>query len=71
MLERPDLVVDFLSEEHGVGHIEGGGDLAIGERLQVIPLHVCSCVNLFDVAVGIRGDAVDHEIAIAGRGRMH
>ncbi len=71
VLERPDLVVDFLSEEHGVGHIEGGGDLAIGERLQVIPLHVCSCVNLFDVAMGIRGEAVDHEIPIAGRGRMH
>ena len=56
VLGRPDLILDFLSEEHGVGHIEGGGDLAIGERLQVVPLHVCSCVNLFDTAAGIRGD---------------
>ena len=70
VLGRPDLVLDFLSEEHGVGHIEGGGQLAIGERLQVLPLHVCSCVNLFDTAVGIRGDRIDHEIEIAGRGRM-
>jgi D-serine deaminase-like pyridoxal phosphate-dependent protein len=70
-LGRPDLVLDFFSEEHGVGHIEGAGDLAIGERLQVIPLHVCSCVNHFDTAVGIRGDRVDHEIQIAARGRMH
>ena len=71
VLGRPDLVLDFLSEEHGVGHIEGGGDIAIGTRLQVIPLHVCSCVNLFDTALGIRGDRIDHPILIAGRGRMH
>jgi D-serine deaminase-like pyridoxal phosphate-dependent protein len=71
VLGRPDLVLDFLSEEHGVGHIEGGGDLAIGARLQVIPLHVCSCINLFDTALGIRGDRIDRPIVIAGRGRMH
>lgn len=70
VIGRSDLILDFMSEEHGVGHIEGGGDLAIGERLQVVPLHVCSCVNLFDVAVGIRGDRAEREIAIAARGRM-
>jgi len=70
VLERPDLILDFTSEEHGVGHIVGGGDLPIGERLQVVPLHVCSCVNLFDTAVGVRGDRVDHEIRIEARGRM-
>jgi D-serine deaminase-like pyridoxal phosphate-dependent protein len=70
VLDRPDLVLDFLSEEHGVGHIEGGDDVSIGDRLQVVPLHVCSCVNLFDTAVGIREGRVDHEISIAARGRM-
>jgi D-serine deaminase-like pyridoxal phosphate-dependent protein len=66
---RPNLRLDFFSEEHGVGHLEGGDDLAIGERLEVIPLHVCTCVNLFDVAFGVRGGAVEREIPIAGRGR--
>lgn len=70
VLGRPDLTLDFMSEEHGVGHIEGDGDVVIGERLQVVPLHVCSCVNLFDTALGIRGDRVDHEIQIAARGRL-
>jgi D-serine deaminase-like pyridoxal phosphate-dependent protein len=67
---RPDLVLDFMNEEHGVGHIEGGGDVSIGDRLQVIPLHACSCVNLFDTAIGVREGRVDHEISIAARGRM-
>jgi D-serine deaminase-like pyridoxal phosphate-dependent protein len=66
---RPDLRLDFFSEEHGVGHLEGPGDVSIGERVEVIPLHVCSCVNLFDTAVGVRGARVDHEIPIAARGR--
>jgi D-serine deaminase-like pyridoxal phosphate-dependent protein len=70
VLGRPDLRLDFMSEEHGVGHLEGDGDLVIGDRLEVIPLHACSCVNMFDVAIGIRGGAVEREIAITARGRM-
>jgi D-serine deaminase-like pyridoxal phosphate-dependent protein len=66
---RPDLVLDFMSEEHGVGHIKDGGGLAIGDRLEVVPLHACSAVNLFDVAYAVRGGAVEGEIAIAARGR--
>jgi D-serine deaminase-like pyridoxal phosphate-dependent protein len=46
--------MDFLSEEHGVGHRSGGDDLRIGDRLQVIPSHACTCVNLFDLAYGVR-----------------
>jgi D-serine deaminase-like pyridoxal phosphate-dependent protein len=66
---RPDLHLDFLSEEHGVGH-RSGGELRIGERLQVLPSHVCACVNLFDVAYGVRGDRVERELPIAGRGKV-
>jgi D-serine deaminase-like pyridoxal phosphate-dependent protein len=68
---RPDLRLDFLTEEHGIGHIEpGGDDVSIGDRLHVIPLHVCSCVNLFDVAAGVRAGTVEREFAIAGRGKV-
>ena len=79
---RPDLCLDFLTEEHGVGHVRAGGtagtggsdpgagDLAVGDRVRVIPLHVCSSVNLFDTALGMRGDAVERELAIAGRGKV-
>ena len=66
---RPDLRIDFMNEEHGAGHLEIGEELAIGDRLEVIPLHVCSSVNMFDVAVGTRGGRVEREFAIAGRGK--
>ena len=67
---RPDLRLDFFSEEHGVGHVEGDGELRIGDRLEVIPLHACSCVNLHDVALGVRNGVVERELAIEGRGRI-
>jgi D-serine deaminase-like pyridoxal phosphate-dependent protein len=66
---RPDLVLDFMSEEHGVGHITDGGRLAIGDRLEVVPLHACSAVNLFDVAYAVRREVVEREIPIEARGR--
>jgi D-serine deaminase-like pyridoxal phosphate-dependent protein len=71
LARRGDLVLDFLTEEHGVGHVlPGGGDLAVGDRLEVIPLHVCSCVNLFDTAAGVRDGRVERELVIAGRGKV-
>jgi D-serine deaminase-like pyridoxal phosphate-dependent protein len=59
-----------MSEEHTVGQPTGQGDVAIGDRLEVIPLHVCSTVNLFDEAIGVRDGRVERTFAIAGRGRV-
>ena len=69
VIGRPDLVIDFMSEEHGVGHLTSDVPLAIGERLEVVPLHICSAVNLFDQAYGVREGAVESVIPIAARGR--
>jgi D-serine deaminase-like pyridoxal phosphate-dependent protein len=68
---RPDLRLDALTEEHGAGHVEpGGAQLSIGDRVEVIPLHVCPAVNLFDVAHGVRGGSILREFAIEGRGKV-
>jgi len=67
---RPGLHLDFLSEEHGVGHRTGADDPRIGDRLQLLPSHACACVNLFDLAYGVRGDRVERELPIAGRGKV-
>jgi D-serine deaminase-like pyridoxal phosphate-dependent protein len=67
---RPQLQLDFLSEEHGVGHRSGADDLRIGDQLQVIPSHACATVNMFDTAYGVRGGRVERELRIAGRGRV-
>ena len=66
---HPDLHLDFLSEEHGVGH-GAGDDLRIGDRLQVIPSHACTCVNLFDLAYGVRNGQLERELPITARGKV-
>jgi D-serine deaminase-like pyridoxal phosphate-dependent protein len=67
---RHELRLDHMTEEHCVGHRTGADDVRIGERLRVVPLHVCSTINMFDSAVGVRGETIEREIAIAARGRI-
>ncbi|MEO9180758.1 MAG: alanine racemase [Acidimicrobiales bacterium] len=69
---RDDLTMIFTSEEHGVGEIDldRGGTLAIGDKLRLIPNHVCPVVNLFDSAYGVRDDRVVEMLDITGRGRV-
>jgi D-serine deaminase-like pyridoxal phosphate-dependent protein len=66
---RPDLVVARLSEEHGVLTGPPTLRLQVGERLEIIPNHVCPAVNLFDRMYGVRGGHIVCEIAIEGRGK--
>lgn len=45
-------------------------DLAIGDRVDVIPNHVCPVVNLSDRLYGVRDGVVDAVMDIVGRGRV-
>ena len=56
---RPGLRLEFMNEEHAVGHAAAEEDLRVGDRVEVIPLHVCSAVNLFDSASVIRDGRLD------------
>ncbi|MGC2174507.1 MAG: alanine racemase [Acidimicrobiales bacterium] len=69
---RTDLTMSFTSEEHGVGAIdvEQGGRLAIGDKLELIPSHICPVINLFDLACAVRGDEVVGELRVASRGMV-
>ncbi|MDW5592855.1 alanine racemase [Conexibacter stalactiti] len=58
------------SEEHGLVALPEGAVVAVGDRLAIVPNHICPVVNLFDaVAVVERGRVVDHW-PVAARGRM-
>jgi D-serine deaminase-like pyridoxal phosphate-dependent protein len=57
-----------LSEEHGV--VGGASRLpAVGERLVVVPNHVCLVVNLYDSVV-VAGDGPPREWLVAARGKV-
>lgn len=65
------IVVQSLSEEHGVIELDGPSDTPrIGETLRIIPDHACVVSNLFDKVTLIRGDEVVETVAVAARGKV-
>lgn len=69
LLERPDVVVSSLSEEHGVLDLgDSGWTPTIGERVRIVPNHVCVSVNLQEHLLA-RGDGVVSLLPLEGRGR--
>jgi D-serine deaminase-like pyridoxal phosphate-dependent protein len=69
LLDRPEVVVGALSEEHGVLDLSGTDwRPSIGERVRIVPNHVCASVVLQDALVALNGDA--HAVlALEARGR--
>ena len=63
------LIIDRLSEEHGVLTVGQGEDPAVGERLAVIPNHSCPVINLADRVHTARSGRIVGTMAVAARGR--
>lgn len=69
VLDRPGVVVASLSEEHGVLELGGSGwTPSIGERVRIVPNHVCVSVNLQERLLVREADAFSL-LPIEARGR--
>jgi D-serine deaminase-like pyridoxal phosphate-dependent protein len=67
---REDVIVRAMSEEHGLLDLSRTDwRPAVGDKVRVIPNHVCIVVHLFDVVHGIRGETVETSWPVAARGR--
>ena len=65
-----DVVVKSMSEEHGIVDLtRSAWRPAVGDRVRVIPNHVCIVVHLADVVYGVRDGAVVSSWPVAARGR--
>jgi D-serine deaminase-like pyridoxal phosphate-dependent protein len=70
IIGHPGAIIDRLSEEHGVVIIpEDDPGFTIGDRVEVIPNHVCPTVNLADELVIVRDGHVIDTWKIAARGK--
>ncbi|HXM41255.1 MAG TPA: alanine racemase, partial [Bryobacteraceae bacterium] len=71
VVEAPDAVFHKMNEEHGYLDVrECARKFEIGERLCIIPNHVCVAVNLHERIYGIRNGEVEEVWEVAGRGKL-
>lgn len=68
IVEHDEIVIDHLAEEHGFLRSEIPIPLEIGDRIQIIPNHVCVVVNLRDYLYGVRGGKPETTIRVDARG---
>jgi D-serine deaminase-like pyridoxal phosphate-dependent protein len=70
VLGHPEVFVKGMSEEHGLLDLsKSSWKPAVGDRVRIIPNHVCIVVHLNDVIAGVRGDVVETSWPVAARGR--
>jgi D-serine deaminase-like pyridoxal phosphate-dependent protein len=71
VLEAPQAVFTKMNEEHGFVDIrQTGRTFHVGERLRVIPNHICPAINLQNQVFGLRGGRVEQLWDVAARGKL-
>jgi D-serine deaminase-like pyridoxal phosphate-dependent protein len=71
VVEAPEAVFHKMNEEHGYVDVrQCGRKFEIGERLRIIPNHICVAVNLHERVFGIRNGEVEEVWEVAGRGKL-
>ena len=72
--DRPELIIERIYEEHGVAGVVEKEDPGIalpgiGDRVEIIPNHACTAVNLADELVVVQGGEVIAVWDVSGRGK--
>jgi len=70
---REDLELHKLSEEHGIFKIKKDNkkSFTLGQKIELIPSHGCTTINLHDLYYGIRSGIVECILPIEGRGKSY
>jgi D-serine deaminase-like pyridoxal phosphate-dependent protein len=68
---HPKAIIVKLSEEHGVVELpEDEQGFEVGDRVEVIPNHICPTVNLMDEMLIVRNGHIVDTWKIAARGKV-
>jgi D-serine deaminase-like pyridoxal phosphate-dependent protein len=71
LMEAPAARFFKMNEEHGYVDIsKAETEFSVGDRVRIVPNHVCAAVNLHDQVYGIRGDRVEEVWQVEGRGKL-
>jgi D-serine deaminase-like pyridoxal phosphate-dependent protein len=71
VMEATESVFHSMNEEHGFVDIRRAGvEFSVGDRVRIIPNHICVAVNLHERVYGVRGGEVEKVWAVEARGKL-
>jgi D-serine deaminase-like pyridoxal phosphate-dependent protein len=70
VIGHPEVMIERLSEEHGVAVLSKETGLALTDKVQIIPNHACTVVNQFDEYVVHRDGIVVDVWKVDARGKV-
>lgn len=71
VVEAPEAEFRQMNEEHGYVDItRTEREFPVGDRLRIIPNHICTAVNLHEQVYGIRGQTVEKTWNVEARGKL-
>ncbi|MDQ3923710.1 MAG: alanine racemase [Actinomycetota bacterium] len=70
VMGSPEIVLESLWEEHGRLAVSGEHDFGVGDRVQIVPNHICSTVNLHNKVYLLNEDSTVQALEVAARGKV-
>jgi D-serine deaminase-like pyridoxal phosphate-dependent protein len=71
IVEEPDAYFEKMNEEHGFVDIKRSSKRwRVGEKVRVIPNHICVAMNLQERVYGVRGEDVVEVWEVEARGKL-
>ena len=71
LVEAPGARFHKMNEEHGfIDLTHADAEFQVGDRVHMIPNHICVAVNLHERVYGIRGDKVEEVWTVDARGKL-
>ncbi len=71
LVEAPGARFHKMNEEHGfIDLTRAGAEFRVGDRVHMIPNHICVAVNLHERVYGLRGETVEEVWTVDARGKL-
>ena len=71
VVQAKDALFARMNEEHGIVELKGARDrFQVGDRVNVLPNHICVAMNLHEQVYGVRGERVERMWPVAARGKL-
>ena len=68
---KEDVHIEKVFDEHAILNDKAFHDsVSVGDKVRIIPVHICPVCNLYETAYLISGDEVVRELPIACRGKL-